>query len=152
MFNLKTWKDGEHITQRYMKKQGYKIIYTNFAVAGTELDIVAIYPKNLQVKKLKKELKEKLKTEQSKNKQVAIKKSYENIIKTTNDLLVITEVKARSTDDFGRGLDAMDLKKRAHLIRGAKAIKQDKRYENLQVRFDVASVDNGKLDYIENAM
>ena len=26
MFNLKTWKDGEHITQRYMKKEGYKII------------------------------------------------------------------------------------------------------------------------------
>ena len=152
MFNLKTWKDGEHITQRYMKREGYKIIYTNFAVAGTELDIVAIYPKNLQVKKLKKELKEKLKTEENKKKQEALKKSYENIIKTTNDLLVITEVKARSTDDFGNGFDAMDLKKRAHLIRGAKAIKQDKRFESMQVRFDVASVDKGKLKYIENAI
>ena len=75
-----------------------------------------------------------------------------NIIKTTNDLLVITEVKARSTDEFGKGFDAMDLKKRAHLIRGAKAIKQDKRFEGMQVRFDVASIDGGKLEYIENAI
>ena len=70
----------------------------------------------------------------------------------TNDLLVITEVKSRSTDDFGKGFDAMDLKKRAHLIRGAKAIKQDRRFESMQVRFDVASVDGGKLEYIENAI
>ena len=51
MFNLKTWKDGEHIAQRYMKREGYKIVYTNFAVAGTELDIVAIFPKNLPAAK-----------------------------------------------------------------------------------------------------
>ncbi|MBP3581915.1 MAG: YraN family protein [Clostridia bacterium] len=152
MFNLKTWKDGEHITQRYMKKEGYKIVYTNFSVAGTELDVVAVYPKNLQIKKLKKELKEKLKVEDNRKKQEVLKKSYENIIKTTNDLLVITEVKARSTDEFGKGFDAMDLKKRAHLIRGAKALKQDKRFEGMQVRFDVASVDGGKLEYIENAI
>ena len=152
MFNLKTWKDGERIAQRYMKREGYKIIYTNFAVAGTELDIVAIYPKNLQIKKLKKELKNKLKSETNKKAKDSTKKSYENIIKTTNDLLVITEVKARSTDEFGKGFDAMDLKKRAHLIRGAKALKQEERFATLQVRFDVASVDKGKLEYIENAI
>ena len=152
MFNRKTWKDGEYITQKYMKKEGYKIFYKNYSIAGVELDIVAIYYKELQIKKLKKQLKEKLKLEQSASKQELLKKSYENIIKTTNDLLIITEVKSRSTDDFGIGLDAMDLKKRAHLIKGAKAIKLDKRFESMQVRFDVASVDGGKLDYIENAM
>ncbi len=152
MFNLKTWKDGEQIAQRYMKKEGYKIIYTNYTVAGVELDIVAIYPKKLQVSKLKKELLQKLKVEPSKAKQEVLRKSYENIINTTSDLLIITEVKARSTDEFGKGYDAMDLKKRAHLIKGAKAIKLDSRFSNMQVRFDVASVDAGKLEYIENAI
>ena len=47
MFNERTWKEGEKITQEYMKKNGYKIVYTNFSCVGVELDIVAILAKIL---------------------------------------------------------------------------------------------------------
>ena len=53
MFNDDTWKYGEQLAQEYMKKAGYKIIYTNFAERGFELDIVAILPKKIQLKNLK---------------------------------------------------------------------------------------------------
>ena len=29
MYNDETWKMGEQIAQEYMKKAGYKIVYTN---------------------------------------------------------------------------------------------------------------------------
>ncbi len=151
MFNKTTWKYGEKLTYDYMKKKGYKIVYTNFSCPVAELDIVAIFPKKLQIKNLKKELKEKLKNSKNKKQKENFKISYKNIIRNINDLLVITEVKARVNDNFGYGYDAIDLKKRQHLIRGAKYLTKDKRFSNLQVRFDVASIDNGKITYIENA-
>ena len=60
MFNDDTWKIGEQMAQEYMKKVGYKIVYTNFADRGFELDIVAILSKKMQFKKLKNETKEKV--------------------------------------------------------------------------------------------
>ena len=151
MFNKITWKDGEKLTYDYMKKKGYKIVYTNFSCPVAELDIVAIFPKKLQIKKLKSELKEKLKNSTNQKQKENLKISYKNIINKTNDLLIITEVKARINDKFGYGYDAIDLKKRKHLIRGAKYLAKDKKFANLQVRFDVASIDNGEITYFENA-
>ena len=61
MFNERTWKEGEKITQEYMKKNGYKIVYTNFSCVGVELDIVAILPKkvlyNIEKNRIKQEIK-----------------------------------------------------------------------------------------------
>ncbi len=42
MFNEKTWRDGEKLVQEHLKKNGYKLVYTNFDVAGVELDIVSV--------------------------------------------------------------------------------------------------------------
>lgn len=151
MFNLNTWKDGEANVQAYMKKHGYKIVYTNYSCVGVELDIVAIQPKKLQIKNLQQELKQKLKDEKDLAKRSVQKKIYQNLITQTNDILVITEVKSRSSEDFGHGYEAIDLKKRAHLIRGAEYLRSQKEFKNYQVRFDVASVDAGKIEYIENA-
>ena len=39
MFNKITWKDGEKLTYDYMKKKGYKMVYTNFSCPVAELDI-----------------------------------------------------------------------------------------------------------------
>ena len=61
MFNEETWKMGEELAQEYMKKNGYKIVYTNFAMRGFELDIVATISKKARLKKIKKELKLKIK-------------------------------------------------------------------------------------------
>ncbi len=162
MFNDDTWKIGEQMAQEYMKKAGYKIIYTNFAERGFELDIVAILPKKIQLKNLKIdtkkkiiELKEKLKTDKKKDKIKAkiklFKNNNKNIKSTVKDLLVITEVKSRADDRFGKGCECIDLKKRSHLIRGAKYLSQMKQFEGMQVRFDIASVDYNKITYIENS-
>ena len=162
MFNDDTWKIGEQMAQEYMKKAGYKIVYTNFAERGFELDIVAILPKKIQFKNLKidtkkkiTELKEQLKDSKKKDKAKAKIKLLKNNIKkvkeTQKDLLVITEVKSRADDRFGKGCECIDLKKRSHLIRGAKYLMQMKEFQGMQVRFDIASVDYNKITYIENS-
>lgn len=151
MFNKETWKDGERETAIYLKRLGYKIVYTNFSCPVAELDIVSIYPKKLQQKKLENEMKQKLKETDNKTKKDNIKISYKNIIRNVTDLLVITEVKSRSNNKFGYGYDSIDLKKRQHLIRGAKYLLLDKKFENMQVRFDASSVDSGQITYIENS-
>ena len=74
MYNEDIWKMGEQLAQEYMKKAGYKIIYTNFAEHGFELDIVAILPKKIQYKNLKKEIKEKIKTANTKQEKMLLKK------------------------------------------------------------------------------
>lgn len=151
MFNERTWKDGEKDTAEYMKKLGYKIIYTNYAVHGAELDIVAIHPKDVQIKVLKTELKQKLQTEKNETKKALLKSSYSVYIENAADTLVITEVKARASDKFGTGADAISLKKQTHLKRGAEILLKNTKFAGLGVRFDVASVDAGKVTYIENA-
>ena len=162
MSNDETWKIGEQMAQEFMKKAGYKIVYTNFAERGFELDIVAILPKKIQLKKLKTdtkkkivELKEKLKTDNKKDKIKAkiklLKNNISKVKSTLKDLLVITEVKSRADDRFGKGCECIDLKKRSHLIRGAKYLTQMQEFKGMQVRFDVASVDYNKITYIENS-
>ena len=63
MFNRLTWKEGEALAARYMKKAGYKIVYTNFSCVHVELDIVAILSKSAQKSKMKKEYLQKLEQE-----------------------------------------------------------------------------------------
>ncbi len=151
MFNENTWKEGELKTQQYMKMQGYKIIYTNFSCRGAELDIVAILPIKPQIKKLKLELKEKLKQEINSNLKKLYKQNYKNLKKDLNEILVITEVKARASEKFGEGVEAIDSIKMYHMNNGADYLLQKSEFKGMQVRFDVASVDSGKLTYIENA-
>ena len=151
MFNENTWKEGELLALKFMKKLGYKIVFTNFNAVGVELDIVAICPKKVQQKVLKTKLKEEIKQTSNKNNAMLLKHNYNLAKKTCNDLLVITEVKARSTEKFGLGAEAVSLKKQAHIRRGAEFLLKMDRFRNATVRFDVASVDAGKVNYIENA-
>jgi Holliday junction resolvase-like predicted endonuclease len=72
-------------------------------------------------------------------------------VKSVDDILVITEVKARGTDKYGLGSESVSDYKKHNLTRGARYLQKDKRFENMQIRFDVASVDNGEITYIENA-
>ena len=151
MYNDETWKIGEQLAQEYMKKHGYKIVYTNFAERGFELDIVAILPKKKQIKNLKQETKEKVKKSKTEKQKVLLKNNFKNLKAKLKDLLIITEVKSRADDRFGKGCECIDLKKRSHLIRGAKFLTQIEKFKGMQVRFDVASVDYGKITYIENS-
>ena len=107
MFNKYTWKSGEKLAVDYLKKIGYKIKYTNFSCVGVELDIVAILSKKVQQKKLKEELKQKLKNQNNKVYAESIKKAYKNLFNEIKDILIIVEVKSRANEKFGTGADSM---------------------------------------------
>lgn len=151
MLNIKTWKEGEKLVADYMKERGYKIVYTNFSCKIAELDIVAILPKKVQKRLIKSEITLQIANLREKTKIKILKMNLKNRLKQTNDLLVITEVKARSNNKFGTGLDAVTDKKIQHIKRGAEVLLKMKRFAGKEIRFDVASVDAGEITYIENA-
>ena len=151
MFNEKTWKNGEEIAAKYMLSKGYKILFRNFRCKVAELDIVAIFSKKEQKKLLKKELLLKIKNCKSYNDSKLLKIVYKNQIKQLNDLLIITEVKSRSSDKFGLGVEAISKDKIKHMKNGAEVLLKMKKFKNKGIRFDVASVDGENLTYIEDA-
>ena len=151
MFNETTWKEGEKLALEYMKKKGYKILYTNFSCIGVELDIVALHTKSNQLKYLKQELAKKLKKSKTNDEKMVLKKIFENQKNLIEDILVITEVKSRVTNKFGKGFEAVSKQKQQNIIRGAKFLQKQEKFSKMSIRFDVASVDEGVVDYIENA-
>lgn len=152
MFNENTWKNGELIAQKYMKMHGYKILYTNFSCVGVELDIVAILPKKVQCKQLKIELKNKIKENKNRKNTIKILKNrYKIDKKQLNDILIVAEVKARSNDNYGEGVFAINGAKINHIRRGGEFLLQNSRFADMQIRFDVVSIDGEKINYIENA-
>ncbi len=151
MYNEFTWKNGEKIACDYMKKHGYKICFTNYKVAGVEIDIVASLSVRAQAKAIKHNLKQSLKSEKNRKKRLILTKNYVNFKKSLKNLLIITEVKARSFDQFGLGVEAVDYEKQKHLVRGGSILNLKKKFKNYQIRYDIASVDKGVVTYIENA-
>ena len=151
MFNEKTWRDGEKIAQEYMKKNGYKILDTNYSCMGVELDIIAIYSVSRQIKALKKDLKERLKYAWEKEAKEKLKATFEKMKSELVPLLVVTEVKSRNSDEFGTGAESVGYLKQKNIVVGAKFYQKNFKYENYGLRFDVASVDFGGVEYIENA-
>lgn len=152
MFNEAVWKEGERLVKEYMENLGYNIVYTNFSCIGVELDIVATAPVTAQKKELKDNLKNALSNEKDRKKRKIIKETYANSLNELNPLLVITEVKARSTNKFGTGKESISALKKLHLQRGAEFLKRQPEFKNMQVRIDIASVDGDKIDYVENAV
>lgn len=152
MNNLKTWKDGENLTAGYMQERGYKIVYRNFSCKIAELDIVAILSKKVQKRKLIDEFKQKNNSLSDKNEIKLLRFALKNRLKNLKDLLIITEVKARSNNRFGTGADAISKDKIRHMRNGAEVLLKMKQFKNMQVRFDVASVDAGEITYIEGAI
>lgn len=149
MYNEITWKESEREVQLFMKNNGYKILMTNFSHVGVELDIVSILSKSVQKKKMKQETKRRMIEDRPHRK--VYKNSYKNALKELTDLLVITEVKGRANDKFGKGFEAITEQKIHNIVRGARFLQKDGKFKNCQIRFDVASVDNGEITYIENA-
>ena len=84
-------------------------------------------------------------------KKLLLKFSIKNQLSRIQDILIVTEVKSRSSDKFGTGVDAVSNNKIMHMTRGAEVLLKMNKFKNMQVRFDVASVDDGKIKYIEGA-
>lgn len=151
MFNEMTWREGEKQAQDYMRTHGYKILYTNFQCAGIELDIVAILSAREQKKILKSEIKKRINSTENAKKKQFFKENYKKMRKRLADILIITEVKARATAKYGLGVEAVDSNKMYSMKKGADYLLSKREFKNMQVRFDIASIDSGKITYIENA-
>ena len=151
MNNEKVWKSGEELAAKYMKEMGYKIITTNYKEKEFELDIVAVLSKKKQLKKLREEFKQKVSGVSSYDEAKTIRTVFENQKKMVTKLLVITEVKARTSNKFGKGYDAVSETKQSKLVLGAKFLQKQRKFAKCNVRFDVASIDAGVVTYIENA-
>ena len=149
MFKESTWKEGEKSVLEYMKSNGYKILYTNFSCIGVELDIVALLSKKQQKKALSQEYKQKMLEDKDRKKLYHY--SLKTLLKTVEDLLIVTEVKSRDSNEYGTGADAISDYKKNNIKRGARFLQKNKRFSRMQFRFDVASVDDGKITYIEDA-
>lgn len=69
------------------------------------------------------------------------------------DTLVFAEVKARGSEAFGLGREAVGREKQARIIRGAQAYLQERGWVDKPCRFDVLEVDlrTGKVEQIEAA-
>ncbi|MFL6519081.1 MAG: YraN family protein [Chthoniobacterales bacterium] len=92
---------GENLACRFLKKNGYKILYRNFkGRTGGEIDVVC----------------------------------------RDRDTLVFAEVKTRTSEDFGRPLDAVDRDKRKRISRGGLAWLRLLDDPDILFRFDVVEV------------
>jgi len=74
-----------------------------------------------------------------------------DIIAEEKGYLVFIEVKRRSFASFGASLDAVDEKKKDHMIRAAAYYLKDRRCFNRKVRFDVVGIDDDRLKIVRHA-
>ena len=141
MNNVKVWKQGEYFAQQYLIKQGYNILDLNKKIANIEADIIAICPKLVLLKKLKKEYTQGLFT----------KESYIAQKNNIQDVLVIVEVKARTSNKYGNPAESVTQQKQMRLRKFAQAISVNDKFKNMPIRFDVISILADKIEHIENA-
>ena len=73
-----------------------------------------------------------------------------DIVALKDDTYCFVEVKTRTSDEYGLPSEAVDYKKQAR-YRKIAWYYCTKRGEEVNCRFDVASIMDGELDYFENA-
>lgn len=132
---------GELVAQKYLQKQGYKIIAKNCIFAGCELDIVCILPKNKQKSILKKKYK---------NGEIKSEGALRFLLESVQDLIVFVEVKYSSTRIYGEPFERVDFHKQNQIIK-ASQIFCVKNQIKLPCRFDVVSIVGDEINHIENA-
>ncbi len=74
-----------------------------------------------------------------------------DIIAKNNGMLVVVEVKSRTTLEFGRPAEAVDNIKQRKLQNIALFYQKKKHLFNMPVRFDVVEVLDTEINHIENA-
>ena len=74
-----------------------------------------------------------------------------DIIASKDNIISFVEVKARNSDQFGKGFEAVDNKKQRHILSVARYYIDNNKLHDKNIRFDVASIDRDVIRYIENA-
>ncbi len=107
-----TGQEGEDLAAKALRKEGYRIIDTNYRSVFGEIDIIA----------------------------------------EEDDCLVFVEVKRRKSRSFGISFDAIDDRKKRHIIRSAQLYLKVNRYKaDRRIRFDVVGIDGDEIRIIKHA-
>jgi Holliday junction resolvase-like predicted endonuclease len=65
--------------------------------------------------------------------------------------VVFVEVKYRTKKTFGYGVESVTGRKKQNILSVALHYMGKKKYYNQNARFDIASIENNKISYIEDA-
>ena len=141
MNNLGKSALGEALAEKYLIKNGYKILAKNAKFAGCELDIIAELPTKVQKKNLKQDYKEG---------RIKSKTALDIKLNMVDDLIVFIEVKYSSTRVYGEPYERVDLFKQKQIIKASEAF-MFRNQINSQVRFDVISIVGEEVKHIVNA-
>ena len=141
---------GEELAVEYLKENGYGILERNVKLADCEVDIVAEayldeFGNLIRPNTKRCNFFDRLSALFRKKKQT--KKSCSKGEKT----LVFVEVKTRETDDFGAPEEAVDGYKKGRYVTAAKSYIVKHSEQNTPVRFDVITVEDGRVNHVENA-
>ncbi len=79
------------------------------------------------------------------------KKKEVDIIAKKENVIAFVEVKNRWSGVFGKGFESVAHKKMKNITMVAKDFISKHAYFNFNIRFDVASIDNGEITYYKNA-
>jgi putative endonuclease len=74
-----------------------------------------------------------------------------DIIAMKDDVIAFVEVKKRTGNRFGSGLESITPSKRNHICAAAKRYVHSRGLYDRNVRFDVVSIDGDELRHVENA-
>ena len=125
-------KFGEKLAVIYLKKNGYKILTTNYKCKGGEIDIIAIETKRAR-------------------------KKTEDYVKMSKylqdeDVLTFVEVKTRETQIFGAPAGAVDGFKKHQYDNSSYIFMKENNYNDWQYRYDIIEVVGDKVvNHYKNA-
>lgn len=140
-------KKGEALAVQYLQKQGYTILQTNYVCGVGELDIIATINKQ-GLRKLQKMYNQQYKQNPTpQNQQLAL--MYADY--QPNQLLVIVEVKARSSAMFGLPQEAVTKHKQHKIKLCTQWYMQQNHMQHMQVRFDCIAILDENIEHIQNA-
>lgn len=132
---------GEKLAERYLKKQGYKILAKNCVFYGAELDIVCLLTKRAAKKILKKRYR---------SGEIKTKAALEVLISSLEDMVVFVEVKYSSTRIYGEPMERVDIKKQRQIAKAANGFITKNQIKQ-PCRFDIISIVGTEINHIENA-
>lgn len=73
-----------------------------------------------------------------------------DIICSYKNITIFVEVKNRSSETFGKGYEAVNIKKQSKIIKTAQVYTTENNIDNI-CRFDIISIDSNNISHIENA-
>lgn len=109
--NYQKGRKFEKLAAQYFKKNGYKILESNWRAGRNEIDLIVQKDK----------------------------------------LIVFVEVKSASSEKYGHPAERVDQKKVSAITKVARQYLIEKKIENVDLRFDLVTFLNGKLEHYPNA-